>query len=464
MSGPGEQPVADRILIVDDDDALRESLELVLAAEGHEVLTAPDADAALARLEREEVDAILCDLRMPGLDGMELLPQLMRRLPGVPVILMSAYGSSDLAVEAMQRGAYDYLAKPFQPSEVLLTLRKARERERLRRSNQRLQREVDRAVGERPIVAASPVMIEVLELIERAAEYKATVLLTGESGTGKEVLARAIHAQSPRRNEAFVAVNCGAIPENLLESELFGHARGAFTGADRARRGLFAEADGGSLFLDEIGELPASLQVKLLRVLQEEEVRPVGESKPRRVDVRVIAATARDLEREVSEGRFREDLFYRINVLHVRVPALRDRREDIPLLVDHFLECARQRVGRPVRSIDEEALDKLRAYGWPGNVRELENVMERAVILCDGERIAVDQLPESVVEGRGPGEAQRDGSLSLKRARRALEAEMICKALRATGGNRTHAAKLLEISHRALLYKLKEYGLQDVQG
>ena len=453
--------MADRILIVDDDEALRESLEMVLAAEGYEVVTAAEADGALDQLERNAVDVVLCDLRMPGIDGMELLPQLVRRLRGAPVILMSAYGSTDLAVEAMQRGAYDYLAKPFQPSEVLLTLRKARERERLRRSNELLQREVDRAVGERPIVAASPVMIEVLELIERAAEYKATVLLTGESGTGKEVLARALHAQSPRRGEAFVAVNCGAIPENLLESELFGHARGAFTGADRARRGLFAEADGGTLFLDEIGELPASLQVKLLRVLQEEEVRPVGESKPRSVDVRVIAATARDLAREVAEGGFREDLFYRLNVLQVQVPALRERRQDVPLLVDHFLASARERAGRPVRSISDDALEKLTAYAWPGNVRELENVMERAVILCDGERITTAELPETVIQGRSPNEAPRPGELSLRRARRAVEAEVIRKALRATDGNRTHAAKLLEISHRALLYKIKEYGLRE---
>ena len=238
--------MTERILVADDDDALRESLELVLAAEGYEVVTARDGAAALALVETQPVDLVLCDLRMPGMDGLELLPQLVRRLPGVPVLLMSAYGSSDLAVEAMRRGAYDYLAKPFQPSEVLLTLRKAREREKLRRANQILQRDVQRAVGERPIVAASSSMIQVLELVERAAEFKATVLLQGESGTGKEVLARAVHAQSPRREDAFVAVNCAAIPETLLESELFGHAKGAFTGADRARRGLFSEADGGT--------------------------------------------------------------------------------------------------------------------------------------------------------------------------------------------------------------------------
>jgi two-component system response regulator AtoC len=377
------------------------------------------------------------------------------------VILMSAYGTEDLAIEAIGRGAYDYLAKPFQPSEVLLTLRKARERERLRRANQLLQREIDRAVGNRPIVAASQPMIDVLELIERAAEFKTTVLLTGESGTGKEVLARAIHAQSGRRDDAFVAVNCGAIPENLLESELFGHAKGAFTGASRARRGLFLEADTGTLFLDEIGELPPSLQVKLLRALQEEEVLPVGESKPRRIDVRVLAATARDLEADVATGRFREDLFYRLNVVRVEVPPLRERSQDIPLLVDHFLARFREALGRPVRSIDDDALEKLVAYAWPGNVRELENVIERAVILAEGERITARELPANVVDARDGCAPPGPGDLSLKRGRRAVEADLIRRALSATDGNRTKAARLLEISHRALLYKLKDYGIRD---
>jgi len=451
----------DRILIVDDDDALRESLEMVLAAEGHEVLTAGDGTRALEVVEKTPVDVVLCDLRMPGLDGLDLLPQLARRLPGVTIILMSAYGTEELAVEAMRRGAYDYLAKPFQPSDLLLTLRKARERERLRRTAALLQRDVERAVGDRPIVAASPAMIELLEMLERAAAYKTTVLVTGESGTGKEVLARAIHAQSPRRNDAFVAVNCGAIPEALLESELFGHAKGAFTGADRARRGLFVEADGGTLFLDEVGELPLALQVKLLRVLQEEEVRPVGESKPRQIDVRVIAATARNLEEAVRDGGFRDDLYYRLNVVRIEVPALRERRDDIPLLVDHFLAQFRTALGKPIRSVSDDAMERLTAYSWPGNVRELENVVERAVILADGDVLGVQDLPSNVVEAPESGGGVSGQAYSLKRARRAAEAQAIQRALRAVGGNRTHAARLLEISHRALLYKIKEYGLRD---
>ena len=275
------------------------------------------------------------------------------------------------------------------------------------------------------------------------------------------MLARAIHAQSPRRSESFVAVNCGAIPETLLESELFGHARGAFTGADRARRGLFLEADGGTLFLDEVGELPFSLQVKLLRVLQEEEVRPLGESKSRPVDVRVIAATARQLEAEVAAGRFREDLFYRLNVLRVEVPPLRERREDIPLLVDHFLALFRDALAKPVRGIHDDALQRLCVYRWPGNVRELENVIERAMILARGDQLSLRELPANVVQlETGDADAEA-GDLSLRKARRAAESEMIRRALRETGGNRTHAAKLLGISHRALLYKVKEYALRE---
>jgi two-component system response regulator AtoC len=286
------------------------------------------------------------------------------------------------------------------------------------------------------------------------------VLLQGESGTGKEVLARAIHLQSPRRAEAFVAVNCGAIPEALLESELFGHAKGAFTGADRARRGLFVEADGGTLFLDEVGELPLPLQVKLLRVLQEEEVRPLGESKSRAVDVRVIAATARDLEEEVSAGRFREDLFYRLNVLRVAVPPLRERSQDVPLLVDHFLAHFRGALGKPVHGIAEDALQRLVAYGWPGNVRELENVIERAIILATTDQLTLRELPTNVAHPE-PGADVGAGELSLRLARRAAEIEVIRRALRATRGNRTHAARLLGVSHRALLYKLKEYAIRD---
>jgi two-component system response regulator AtoC len=455
-----------RILIVDDDEALRESLELILSAEGYSVLSADCGESALEIIERSPVDVVLCDLRMPGIDGFELMPQIARRLPGVPIILMSAHGTQDLAVEAIQRGAYDYLAKPFQPAEIRLTLLKAHEREELHRKNTLLERDISRTLGERAIVAASDGMITLLELLERTSAFKSTILVTGESGTGKEVIARAVHSQSPRREAPFVAVNCGAIPDNLLESELFGHVKGAFTGASRAHRGLFAEANKGSLFLDEIGEMPIGLQVKLLRAIQEEEIRPVGETKSMQIDVRVIAATSRDLEREIREGRFREDLFYRLNVVRLEVPPLRDRRQDIPLLVDHFLSRFRENLGKNVRGLSDEALDLLVHYRWPGNVRELENMIERAMILTDGDTIDASALPPTVLvtaanDACSEGDLDENEDLSLKRGRKAFEAKLIRRALGRTGGNRTHAAKILEISHRALLYKLKDYGIRD---
>ncbi len=455
-----------RIMIVDDDDALRESLELILSAEGYSVVSAHCGEAALEAIEHAPVDVVLCDLRMPGIDGFDLMPQIARLMPGVPIILMSAHGTEDLAVEAIKRGAYDYLAKPFQPAEIKLTLVKAHEREALRRKNELLERDMSRSLGDRAIVAASDGMISLLEMLERTAAYKSTILVTGESGTGKEVIARAIHAQSPRREEPFVAINCGAIPENLLESELFGHVKGAFTGANRAKRGLFAEADKGTLFLDEIAELPSALQVKLLRAIQEEEIRPVGENKAQQIDVRVIAATARNLEREISAGRFREDLFYRLNVVRLEVPALRERREDVPLLVDHFLARFRDVLGKNVRGVSDETLELLVGYRWPGNVRELENMIERAVILTDGDTIEASALPSSVLAHsstttRSSDPADGAASFALKPARKVFEAALIRRALDHTNGNRTHAAKLLEISHRALLYKLKDYEIRD---
>jgi two-component system response regulator AtoC len=453
--------VFERILIVDPDDALRESLSLLLASEGYEFIAAGNGDEALEKIDSTPVDLIFCELRLPGIDGFDLLPQLARRLPGAPIILTSSQGSEDLAIEAMRLGAYDYLAKPFARAEVLLTLRNIQERAQLRRVNQLLERDVDQALGERPIVAASQSMIDLLELLERSTAFKTAALLTGESGTGKEVMARAIHAQSPRRDNLFVVVNCGAIPEHLLESELFGHARGAFAGATCARRGRFEEADRGSIFLDGIAEIPASLQVKLLRVLQEEEIRPIGQSKSQSIDVRVIAATARDLEAEISAGRFREDLFHRLNVVELHVPALRDRREDIPLLVDHFLSRHSEALRKPVRSIADDALERLMNYRWPGNIRELENVMERATILAAGDRITLHELPANVVTANENSQIDSGSDFSLKRARHAFEAQMIRRALRNTHGNRTHAAKLLEISHRALLYKIKGYGIRD---
>jgi two-component system response regulator AtoC len=450
-----------RVLIVDDEPNLRVMLQGILSREGYDVDAAEEGRTALERLRAQPADIVVTDLKMPGMDGMQFLAEM--RSAGMPstCIVMTAYGSTETALEAMKAGAYDYISKPFRPEEIVLTLRKAEERERLRKENQSLRSQLRREQAPAGIVFRSPAMAAVLSTVEKAAPHKSTVLILGESGTGKELVARAIHGASPRAARPFVAVNCGAIPPSLLESELFGHTKGAFTDAVRDRRGLFEEANTGTLFLDEIGELPLILQVKLLRVLQEEEIRRVGDSREIRVDVRILAATSRKLAEEVRAGRFREDLFYRLNVMTLELPPLRDRREDIPVLWEHFLAKGNERLGTQVREISPEAMECLLEYPWPGNVRELENVVERALVLADGEAVGVDELPEKVRQRGGPRRAGAPSSedLSLKRAIRGLEESYIRRALERTGGNRTRAAEVLEISPRALLYKLKEYGI-----
>jgi two-component system response regulator AtoC len=450
-----------RILIIDDEEGVRTSLQLLLEDEGYCVQTAADGVQGLDRARSETFDVVLCDIRMPGRDGLSLLPELLAAQPDATTLMMSAFGDVDQALAAVRSGAYDYLAKPFQPEELLLCIRKAQERESLRRENRRLRQQLGEGRGLPALVAASPAMQRVLELIERASEYKTTVLITGESGTGKEVVARTIHEMSGRAAAPFIAVNCGAIPESLIEAELFGHARGAFTGADAERRGLFREADGGTLFLDEIGELSLNLQVKLLRVLQEEEVRPIGEPKPISVDVRILTATARALEAEIAAGRFRSDLYYRLNVFGIHLPPLRERLEDLPLLADHLLRTLGRRIGKTLTGIEPPALELLRGYGWPGNVRELENMLERAVILARGESIAAADLPLSSGDGpaASPVSTPGDEDLSIKRRVRQLEERLIRLALERTGGNRTQASRILELSPRALQYKLKEYAI-----
>jgi two-component system response regulator AtoC len=376
--------------------------------------------------------------------------------------MMSAYGNLDTAVEAMKRGAYDYVNKPFKPDEILLTLRKAEERENLRQENQRLRQEVHRDYAFGNIVGKSPKMMQVFDTIKKISDYKASVLLIGESGTGKEMVAKCIHYNSPRSNEPFVAVNCGAIPETLLESELFGHERGAFTDAKKEKRGSFEMAHLGTLFLDEIGEASLSAQVKLLRALQEGEVKRLGSERPLAVDVRIIAATIRDLSKAVAEAKFREDLFYRLNVLPLHLPPLRERKEDIPLLVDHFIRKYNEQHRLNIEGISEDALARLLEYPWPGNVRELENAVERATILVQGRRISPDCLPSEVLGGRAPLKSELLGEeFSIKKASRVLEEELIRKALRKTKGNRSQASKLLEISHPSLLSKMKEYGVEE---
>ncbi len=456
------------ILVVDDEESLRHMLVVLLQREGYSATAVSSGESALAELSQRPYDVVLSDIRMPKLGGLELMDEIHRREIHTTVILMSAFGSVDTAIEAMKRGAYDYVSKPFRPDEVVLVLKKAEERERLYRENATLKQALEaRAREERSgpagIIGGGARMTELLRTVRKIAEYKTTVLITGESGTGKELIARALHDQSPRAAEPFVAVNCGAIPETLIESELFGHKKGAFTDAIRDKNGLFEEASGGTLFLDEIGELPLGPQVKLLRVLQEQMVRPIGSTVDEKVDVRVVAATVRDLPVEVKEGRFREDLFYRLNVILVHIPPLRERREDIPALVEHFITRTNKKLGTRCEGASPEAMKLLLDYGWPGNVRELENTIERAMVLSDGPRIDVDGLSEKIKESRDRiRQTLQSGELSIKKTTRIIEEELIRKALRETRSNRTNAAKILEISHRALLYKIKEYGIDDL--
>jgi two-component system response regulator AtoC len=443
-------------------------LQILLRREGYDAVGASSVDAALNELSHHPFDIIITDLRMPGRGGLDLVDEVRARRLDTTVVVMTAYGSKEIAIEAMKRGAYDYLSKPFEADEVVLLLRKAEERERLFRENVTLRKQL-RSGGQEPemglgeMVAKSARMTELFRTIRKIAEFKTTVLVGGESGTGKELVARAIHRLSPRSEGPFIAVNCGAIPATLLESELFGHRKGAFTDANRDRKGLFEEATGGTLFLDEIGELPLGLQVKLLRVLQEEEIRRLGDTQDIKVDVRVVAATARDLAVEVKRGAFREDLYYRLNVLSIGLPPLRERREDIPLLVAHFVQRMNARMGLAVTGTTSEAMRLLIESEWPGNVRELENTVERAMVLTEGEQIDVDSLPERLRQPAGRLVTAPvpvvDDDLSIKRASRRAEEDLIRRALIRTSGNRTRAAELLEISHRALLYKIKEYGI-----
>jgi two-component system response regulator AtoC len=398
---------------------------------------------------------------MPEMDGLTFLRTYRQRGGGALVIVMSAYGGEDAAIAAMKEGAYDYLPKPFRPDEVVLTLRKAEERERLRQEVAGLKAQLAAGPAERGLIAASVAMQQALALVARVAEHNTTVLITGESGTGKEVIARAIHRASPRATRAFVGINCAAIPENLLESELFGHVRGAFTGATADKAGLFEQASGGTLLLDEIGELPVGLQAKLLRVLQESEIRRVGDQKTRRVDARVLAATARDLEAEVRAGRFREDLFYRINVVAIVLPPLRERRQDIAPLGRLFADRLAKRFARPL-AISDAGLKWLEAQDWPGNVRELENAIERAAVLTNHEILSPADLqsePLSSPISDDLGEKGEEGG-TLRETVEDAERRAIADALKATDGNRREAAKRLGVSLRTLFYKIERYGIQ----
>jgi len=452
MNRPGEGGV--KLLVVDDDSSHRTMLAAVLGEEGYEVTVAAGGEEALGILEDKVFDLVLLDLRMDGKGGMEVLGEVSARLPGLAVVMMTAYASVETAVEALKMGARDYLTKPLDTDELKLTVARVLDHSRLETENRELRARLKEEYSFGRLVGTDSTMAEVVETLRRVAPTEATLLVLGESGTGKELAANAVHENSPRSSAPFVAVNCAAIPETLLESELFGYEKGAFTGAVGRKEGKIASAHGGTLFLDEVAEMSPPLQAKMLRFLQEREIQPLGSGATRVVDVRIIAATNRDLEEEVRQGRFREDLFYRLNVVPVKIPPLRERREDIPLLAQTFFEAYREKHRQTVKSISPEAVALLREQPWPGNVRELENSIERAVVLCRGDLLGPEDLfpgqPPSGGEGRLE-DPYRSG-LTLKEA----EAELIRLALERAGGNKTQAARDLGVSRQTLINRLKE--------
>ncbi len=443
----------ERILVVEDDADMRQMLEDELAAHGFRVTGATDAAAALALLPVTPVDAVVTDLMMPGMKGSELLARIRDLDPGLPVVIMTAFGSVESAVEAMRSGAYHYVTKPFRIEVLVETLRAAVEERRMRQAGAAA---ADPAAG--PVagmIAGSPAMARLMTLVGRAATVASPVLIRGESGTGKELIARALHDSGPRAERAFVPVNCSAIPEALLESLLFGHRRGAFTDAREDRPGLFQVADGGTLFLDEIGDMPAALQAKLLRTLQDSQVQPLGAPEPVAVDVRIVAATHRDLEAMCANGRFRQDLYYRLNVFPIHIPPLRERREDLVPLVSHLLARHGLRLGRAGLTLNREALALVRAYTWPGNVRELENAIERAIVFCDGAEIGPEDLPDAL---RRRTVAPSDGEI---RSLSEVEREQIVRALQSVKGNKAAAARLLGLDRKTLYRKLELYDIRQ---
>jgi DNA-binding NtrC family response regulator len=445
-----------RILVVEDEEKLRRVIELQLSSAGFEVDQAGTAEEGLKRADR--ADLVLTDLRLPGMNGLELIQAIRRQNAHTPVIVITAYGTVENAVEAMKAGAFDFLPKPFSMDHLMTVVTKALEVRALRDENRQLKEELGRRYSFENIIGRSPAMQEIFATIERVAPTRATVLIAGESGTGKDLIARAIHYHSPRRDRPFVKINCTTIPENLMESELFGYEKGAFTGATASKPGRFELADTGTVFLDEIGDVPPNIQVKLLRVLQEHEFERLGSNKTRQIDVRVIAATNADLRAALEHGEFREDLYYRLNVVPINVPPLRERKEDIPALAEHFVRKYAAELGRPVKGLSEEALAVLRAHHWPGNVRELENVIERSLVLCSGEILrAADIKLDAVRNARGADEPLLPPGMTLEEHER----ELIRKALEKAKGNKSQAARLLGLSRNALRYRLSQMGIES---
>lgn len=457
-----------RILVADDETNLRRVLSAMLKRHGYEVVTAEDGEEALQKID-EEFNAVITDLRMPKLDGMELLSRIVAEYPQIPVIMVTAHGSVDNAVTAVKLGAFDYIEKPFEQEHIEQVIGKALRTNELRLSEVR-HPGAPKGQGRYGLVGTSAPMQSVFAVIDKVADTPSTVLISGESGTGKELVARALHDNSGRAKGPLIKVNCAAIPDTLIESELFGFEKGAFTGAVHSKPGRFELADKGTLFLDEIGEIPVEMQVKLLRALQENEFERVGGIRTLKVDVRVVAATNRDLLKDTEQGRFREDLYYRLNVVPLQLPPLRDRREDIPALVAHVLTKFRMRLNKIAEGVTGEAMEGLQSYAWPGNIRELENVLERTVLFAEKPTIGIDDLPEAIRDSRGSvdlsrSEGDEQSETSLKDAVRAeterVERSLIAQALSDTNGNVTHAAKKLKISRKSLQNKMKEFGLRD---
>jgi len=458
-----------RILIVDDQTNMRHMMSSLLKEAGYFVDEAADGEEALTMVSQTSYNYIFCDIKMPKMDGMTFMKTAEIYLKNTDVIMMSAYGSIDTAIEAMKLGAYDYISKPFKPDEIILALKKAQEKALLKAENTALKQRIEEIEGSRSfggMVAKSKSMQDLFKIAVKVAQYDTTVLITGDSGTGKELVAKGIHEGSVRSKKQIIPVNCAGIPHELLESELFGHRKGAFTGADRNYGGLFEAADGGTIFLDEIGNLPLNLQVKLLRVLQESEIRPVGGSRSRLVDARVIAATSMNLEEEIKNGNFREDLYYRLNVMPIHLPPLVERSEDIPLLCVFFMDRYSHKFKKGVTSVSPAAMSLLLDYDWPGNVRELENMIERAVILSEDEELRPEHFPAILERARVESAVDNASGIddvfsgfSLKTGKVKMEKILIQKALEKTGGNKTQASRLLEISHPSLLSKIKLYGI-----
>lgn len=454
-----------RILVVDDEESIREFLEIMLKKEGYEITLAEDGQKAKDLLTKKTFDMIISDLQMPHVTGIELLKHVKESYPDTVFMLITAFGTTETAVEAMKMGAYDYLTKPFKIDEVRLNIQNALRSRNLEVENRSLKKELVKEYSFQNMVGNSPAMHSIYDMVKRVAQTPTNVLITGESGTGKEVVAKAIHYNGPLKDRPFVTVNCGAIPENLMESEMFGHKKGSFTGAVADKAGLFEVADGGTLFLDEVGELPLTIQVKLLRAIQERVIRRVGATEDMKVDVRIIAATNRNLEEMVQKGGFRQDLFYRLNVINIKTPSLRERRDDVPLLANHFLKKYNERLNKNIGAISAEAMEILKKYDYPGNVRELENMIERTVALEGGATILPESLPPMVNTSSGRKMASSneieigDDGVDLDKVMGQIEKELLIKAIHSAGGVKKRAAKLLHISFRSMRYRIEKYNL-----